>query len=207
MTETLAPTLPSLHPRLGDARVVIDMLSRREALRTGHFALLSGAHTSHFLMFSRLAKDDRDLDLLAEWLTPSVAAWRPTGVLAPSTAGVALGWTLARNLGVPLHLADIDSEGRATDVIGGSVSGQRLVLVNDVVTTGAGMIALAEAARRGGAEVAGGAWFATRHEVDVSALIAAPVAYVAELALDSWDPDDCPLCRGGDTFEAALDLN
>ena len=207
MLDTLAPTAPLLRARLGDPRVVIDMLSRNGALLDGHFELLGGQHSNHFLKFSRIASDTRDLDAIGDWLTPTVAAWRPDAVLAPSTAGVALAWTLARNLGVPLQLSSVDENGRPSELLDASTAGKSLLLVNDVVTTGTGMAALAACAAGAGATVAGAAWFASRAEVDVAALIAAPAVCIAQLDLCNWLQQECPLCRDGEPVEPAQDLN
>lgn len=53
------------------------------------------------------------------------------------------------------------------------LKGQRVLLVNDVVTTGAGMTALAHVVEAGG-EIAGAAWFASRSRIDIEKMIHAP---------------------------------
>lgn len=79
----------------------------------GALQLLSGLHSDRFIVFSEIARDEEALGLLGRWLAPTLAATSPAGVLSPSTAGVALGSVLARELGVPLQLATLDESGRA----------------------------------------------------------------------------------------------
>lgn len=207
---TATPPLeaPTLQVRLGDPRVVAQMLAATDALSHGHFALLGGDHADTFIRFSRVANQSSSLSTTAEWLLPSVAAWMPDAVVAPMTAGVSLAWVLSQRLGVPLFLAETGPDGRALALQDPElVAGRRVLLVNDVVTTGAGMSALARVARDAGAVVAGGTWFLARSDVDVSAAIDAPVSSVGDLLLERWSPESCPRCAEGDPFTHAVEIN
>lgn len=204
--ETLNAPAPCTH--LGDPWVFADLLSRPGVLENGHFRLLSGAHSEHFLRFSKIADRAEALDAVASALMPSVAVWQPDAVLAPSTAGVSLGRELAARLGVPLHLAGVDAAGRASGTLGAeSLADRSVLLVNDIVTTGQGLAALAAVARDSGADVAGAAWFASRNEVDVTTIIDAPAAFVLSIDLPSTGPEQCALCSSAEPVEDALDLN
>jgi orotate phosphoribosyltransferase len=109
---------------------------------------------------------------------------------------------------VPLHLAAPCDDGRAIEVnTPNALVGQRVLLVNDVVTTGAGMRALAGVVESAGGEVAGAAWFASRSPVDVEVMIAAPAVCVVALALAAYAADECEFCRDGGAVERAVDLN
>jgi orotate phosphoribosyltransferase len=192
----------------GEPIAVAELLGLPGAVLQGHFELLSGLHTDRFIAFSRIAKEPGALALIADWLSPSLSVLAPTAVIAPSTAGVGLGWALARRLGVAMHLASLDASGRPDSVIGApDLSGERLVLVNDVVTTGIGITALAAAVRLAGGEVAAAAWFASRAPVRVSATIDAPVASVVDVDMPAWEPADCPACAASAAATLALDLN
>src|SRR6266540_2918249 len=97
MPETLAPAAPPLlRARLGDPRMLAEMIVDDGAVVEGHVELLGGAHSDRFIRFSRIANEQEHLGAVAEWLLPTVAAWSPTAVVAPATAGVALATTLAR---------------------------------------------------------------------------------------------------------------
>jgi orotate phosphoribosyltransferase len=199
---------PTLQIRLGDPRLLTEMLFTTEAIAHGHFELLGKDHSDTFIRFSRIAKRTDALDTTAGWLLPSVAAWMPDAVLAPATAGVALGWTLAGKLGVPVVLADVGDDGRAIPLRDpDAIAGMRVLLVNDIVTTGTGLLALANVARSAGATVAGATWFLARSDVDVGVLIGSPVSSVGELALPRWARKDCPLCRHGAELTPAIEVN
>jgi orotate phosphoribosyltransferase len=207
---TLAPTLdlPVLDVRRGDPSLVRDLLGSPGVLEHGHYELLSGLHTDAFIRFSALARDAEALRTIGDWLTPSLKPWNADALVAPSTAGVALAWTLARRLAVPLHLATPGEDGRAVEIPAtDALAGQRILLVNDVVTTGTGMSSLARLVEDAGAVIAGAAWFASRSTVDVEAMIAAPTACVVALELVAVEADKCALCRDEIPVERAADLN
>jgi orotate phosphoribosyltransferase len=193
----------------GDPRVIEDMVASPGALLTGHFELLSGLHTDRFLAFSTVARDEAALTLIAQLLLPEIAAQMPAFVLAPSTAGVALGWWLARGLGVPLHLASLDDHGRPAGLIGEpEVTGRRGLLVNDVLTTGQAFARLAGILTARGSETACSAWFLTRStDADIESLIGAPAFPIVTLPLEAWAVEKCGACHAGEPVQPALDLN
>ena len=193
MTTLTAIEPRTLRVRLGDPRLLTEMLTESNALEHGHFEMLSGHHAETFIRFSRIANHSPSLETTARWLLPSVAAWMPDVVLAPATAGVALAWTLSRRLGLPLVLADVGD--------------MRVLLVNDVVTTGTVMEVLASVARDAGAVIVGGTWFLARNDVDIAAMIDAPVSSVGDLPLKQWSREACPLCDRGDDLTRAVEIN
>lgn len=192
----------------GDQESVRKLLEFPGALIRGHFALLAGSHTDQFFAFSRIAQSTAALGRIADWLEPDVARAAPSCVLSPSTAGVSLGSVLARRLNLPLHLAAVDDRARAESIIGQpDLSGHAVLLVNDVVTTGHGFERLAEVAETAGARLAGAAWFLSRADVDVTAILGVPAFPVARMDLPVWAASHCRLCETGDEADLALDLN
>lgn len=204
---TTQALLPSA-ARAGDPDRAGRLILARDALSNGHFRLLGDLHTDVFLAFSKVAGDRESLDLVARWLAPSIAAWSPTALFAPSTAGVGLASSIARMLEIPLHLAQLDETGRACGVIGiASLTGSRVALINDVVTTGKGLTRLKEVAESDGAQVVGASWVVSRHPVPVHQLLNRPTSHVLDLDLAAWSAEDCRLCSSELPLEDALDLN
>lgn len=192
----------------GDPTALSQLLATEGAVRAGHFRLLSDQHTDCFIAFSAIAADPAALDLIASWLGPTVDAWVPDAVLAPSTAGVGLAATLARRLSAPLHLAASGPDGRPGCVVGTQITpGARVLLVNDVTTTGTSLAALARIVSSHSAVVAGAAWFVSR-SMDAGSTLAFPSARIADLDLPAWSADTCRLCPVEQTGpEDAIDLN
>lgn len=198
----------TFRPFLGDPQLLADYLGREGVLRHGHFQLLAGLHTEHFLAFSQIAQDRQAVRRIAGDLAAVCGPWAPSVVLAPSTAGVALGGELARALHAPLHLASLDESGRANGVLGQpDIAGARVLLVNDIITTGDGLVALRDVAQQAGAEVAGAACFGTRASIDVSERLEIPLCLSVGLTLPSFPAEKCPMCADGSEPVDALDIN
>lgn len=201
-------TIDSLALHRGDPYVLAEWLALPGALRSGHFELLSGLHSDRFLAFSRICEEKGALDLLASWLAPELAPLSPSAVLAPSTAGVGLGRALARTLGVPLQLASLNASGRPEAVIGAPpLAGERVLLANDVLTTGQGLEALSRLVRSSGGEPAAAVWFLSRTAVDIEAALGVPGLCIADFELPAWEDKQCHACRRGESLELALDIN
>jgi orotate phosphoribosyltransferase len=178
------------------------------ALVDGHFELLEGLHTNQFFRFSTVARDSSALDDIARWVAPDVRPLLVDAVLAPTTAGVGLGWTLATSLGVPLHLATVDDYGRPSGILGEPhLEDHRILLVNDVMTTGRGMQRMARLAEHRGAAAAAAVWFLSRSELDAEALLGVPCFPVAQWHFAAWDVHACDACAAGGEPEFAYDLN
>jgi orotate phosphoribosyltransferase len=208
MLETLAPAALTLRARLGDPRLLAEMIVEDGVVSDGHYELLGGDHADHFIRFSRIADHDPHLDMIGDWLMPTVSAWLPTAVVAPATAGVALAATLSQRLGIPLFLAEVGEDGRATGVHNGAeLEDKRVLLVNDVVSTGRGMEALSYAVKTCGGAVAGAAWFVSRATVDVEHLISAPTAALADIDLSAWSAETCPMCLRHEALTHAVEVN
>lgn len=184
------------------------MVGRPDVLCHGHFRLLSGLHSDRFVRFSRLADDASALGYIADLLTSVVASWEPDAIVAPSTAGVALGVALGRRLCVPLHLATVDSDGRASALIHDPPSrGARVLVVNDIITTGQGVKRLKSVVEAAGTQTIGCAAFLDRTAGDAHVAVEMPVAVTATAPLPAWSPEDCPLCDGDQPPADARDLN
>ncbi len=82
-----------------------------------------------------------------------------------------------------------------------------VLLVNDVVTTGDGLVALADLVRACGAAVSAATWFLSRADIELTERIAAPSVALARLPLQVWDESECPLCAAGVKVTEATDLN
>jgi orotate phosphoribosyltransferase len=200
--------IPQLTVWRGDPDLLAELLSVPGALLDGHFRLLSGLHSDRFIAFSRITSLPGAPEQLADWLLPSLAPLRPDAVLAPSTAGVGLGWAISQRLAVPLHLATLDDAGRPESLLGEEdLSGRSVLLVNDVVTTGDGLLALAELVRERGGNACGATWFLSRSESELSERIGAPTVALAGLPLPAWPEGECPLCAEGIAVTEATDLN
>lgn len=157
-------------------------MGRPGVIRSGHFRLVSGLHSDRFLASRRSCATKRPWQSSPlSWRLAS-APWQPDLVRSPSTArGRARGCSCLRTRDPASARLARRSRPTGRDDRGGDVAGARILLVNDVVTTGEGLRLLADLVRQRGATVAGAAWFAFRASVAVTELIGAPGAEILGL--------------------------
>ena len=167
------------------------------ALLRGHFQLSSGLHSPGYVQCALLLSDPVRADQAGREVAAALrgAGLEIDSVLSPALGGVIIGHEVAAALGTPFRF--VEREGGELRLRRGFAlaPGERVVVVEDVVTTGKSTLETARVAAAAGAEVVGIASIidrsAGRHGFGVP--------YVSLLALDlpTWAPDACPLCREG----------
>lgn len=187
---------------MGEAEVSValrELLLESGALREGHFQLSSGLHSSGYVQCALLLESPARARRVGEWLAERLAAYRVDSVLSPALGGVIIGHETAAALEVPFRFVE-RREGELTLRRGFRLAaGERVVVVEDVVTTGKSTREAAEVARRLGAEVV-----AVGAIIDRGARDAFSVPFEALLRLDlpTWEPGECHLCAAGSSAES-----
>src|SRR6185436_12743379 len=133
------PIASLLRRILSSAAMPLDLpalLRETGALLHGHFRLTSGLHSPSYVQCARLLEHPRNAKALGEALA---ARLRPLGaqkIVSPALGGVIIGYTVAEALGVPFVFTE-RKDGAMTLRRGFRVGdGERVVIVEDVVTTG-----------------------------------------------------------------------
>lgn len=171
------------------------LLRETGALLEGHFRLSSGLHSNQYVQCARLLEHPRHADALGADLAAAIREWSPARVVAPALGGVIIGYTVARALGVPMIFTE-RKEGAMSLRRGFGISaGERAVIVEDVVTTGKSTRETADVVGRQGGEVIGFASILNRS--GKSNPFDAPYRTLTEMALETWAPEECPLCAAG----------
>src|SRR5436305_2998417 len=131
------------------------LLAETGALLTGHFRLSSGLHSPNYVQCALLLEHPRNANAIGAALAERVRAFRAEKVVAPALGGVIVGYTVAEGLQLPSIFTE-RKEGQMTLRRGFRVeSGERVVVVEDVVKTGKSTREAAAVATERGAVVAG----------------------------------------------------
>ncbi|MBL0927629.1 MAG: orotate phosphoribosyltransferase [Phycisphaerales bacterium] len=188
------------------AREVTGLLEHAGALRTGHFLLSSGLHSDRYCqcsaLFERPDWGGRAASLLRTILP---ADFRCDVVLSPALGGVLWGYDVARALGGEVRSMFAERGGSPGDrfALRRSFSiapGQRVLLAEDVVTTGGSILELVPLVRGAGAAVAGFAAVVDRSGGAFSPPDA-PFYALASLSFQTFRPEACPMCAAGSRAE------
>jgi len=179
------------------------ILEASGALTRGHFKLSSGRHSDAYVQCARLLEDPARARQAGEALAARLVAelgGAPDSVLAPAMGALLIGHEVAAALGVPFRFTERDAEGRMALRRGFHLRpGERLVIVEDVVTSGRSTKETAALARSMGAAVLAVGSILDRsgggNPFDV------PFVALAALTLPTWQPAECPLCADGKPVE------
>jgi orotate phosphoribosyltransferase len=178
-----------------DRESLLDIFRRSGALLDGHFRLSSGLHSNGYLQCALVLQDPQTAGLLGAALAERVRPHGPDVVLSPALGGVIVGHETARALGVRALFAE-RHEGRLLLRRGFHLAaGERVLVVEDVVTTGLSTRETIEVARAAGARVVGAAALVDRSGGHAG--LDVPFAALLSVDLPTWDPAACPLCAQG----------
>ena len=174
---------------------VLDLFTRCGALLEGHFQLSSGLHSAGYLQCALVLQHPEHAASLGAALAERTRAWTPDLVLSPALGGVVIGHEVARALGVRALFAE-RTDGRLVLRRGFEITaGDRVLVIEDVVTTGGSTRETMVVARDAGGQVVGAASIINRADSE------APFdVFFEALASVTWPalaPTDCPACAQG----------
>ena len=187
-----------------DPRDVRRHFEETGALLTGHFRLSSGLHSDRYLQCAKVLMWPARAGALGAALASKLAPFSPGSVVSPAMGGVIIGHEVGRGLGARALFTE-RVEGVFVLRRGFALaSGEKIAVVEDVVTTGKStreVLAVLTAA--GAVPVACGAIVDRRPAAEKPDAVAG-VPFRALLALDipAWDPSACPLCAKGVALDA-----
>src|SRR5512137_2325895 len=134
---------------------LLDLFRRSGALLDGHFRLSSGLHSTGYLQCALVLQNPADAERLGQAIASRVRELRPTVVLSPALGGVVIGHEVGRALGVRALFAE-RQQGVMRLRRGFAIApGERVLVVEDVVTTGKSTLEAATAVTAAGGEVVG----------------------------------------------------
>lgn len=182
-----------------------ELIAETGAMLRGHFELMSGAHSAHFLRFSQIGWDAKRAQSVAQWLIAR-SPWlqevkKPITVLCSEAAAAFLGGALSRELKASLAVTRVDTKKRpqASLRVGTLEPGTRVVLTTDVVSTCVSLEALRAFAAEQGIEIVGILAFAVLGRDALEKWIAEHAIPRAGFLLQAnWPTTDvasCELCK------------
>jgi orotate phosphoribosyltransferase len=171
---------------------VLDLFRRSGALLEGHFKLSSGLHSERYLQSALVLQFPEFAAALGEGIAAHTRHLQPTVVLSPALGGIVIGQEAGRALRVRAIFAERQG-GELMLRRGFSLSGEdRVLVVEDVITTGGSTRETIEVGSAAGARVLGAAAIIDRgHD---PARLSLPLFALARLDVPAYQPETCPLC-------------
>lgn len=166
-----------------------------EALLEGHFRLTSGRHSDKYVQCARVLMIPKYTEALCKHIAEQFKDDAIDLVIGPAMGGIVISYEMARQLDVPSLFTE-RVEGKMALRRNFTINpGDKVLVVEDVVTTGGSVVEVMDLVRENGGEVVGVGLLVDRSngKVDLG------VKTVPCLSMDvvSYEADDCPLCKEG----------
>lgn len=174
---------------------VFQALAEAGAILSGHFVLTSGRHSDTYVQCARVLEDSTLTTGLAQELARRIGDQEVDLVAAPAVGGIIIGFAVAQALGVKFIFSERDQGAMRFRRSFEIAPGQRVLIVEDVVTTGGSVAEVIDLVKASGGIVAGVVSIIDRGG---DKKFEEPLTPLLRLEVESWEPDSCGLCRAGE---------
>ena len=174
---------------------LLTLLQNTDAMLEGHFLLTSGRHSDVYIEKFRILEDPNALDQVCRAMAKIVMDENVELVLGAAIGGILIAGGVGRHLSVR-HIFSERVKGKMELRRGFSITkGQRVVIVEDIITTGGSVVELIQLAKEQGAEIVQVVNLVHRSAGEVD--FGVPSTALLTIPSESWEPKDCPLCKQG----------
>lgn len=180
---------------LTDERV-LEILKEAGVLLEGHFLLTSGRHSNKYLQCAKIFRNTKYSEELCAALADKFSGEHIETVIGPAMGAVQMAYEVSRPLGCENFFTERGEDGKMLLRRGFSIrEGQRILVVEDVVTTGGSVKEVIELVKAAGGTVVGVGSIVDRTGGKIDFGVPYRAVYSAEVT--SWEPSECPLCKEG----------
>ncbi|RQD78154.1 MAG: orotate phosphoribosyltransferase [Candidatus Syntrophonatronum acetioxidans] len=174
---------------------VMEIFKDSGVLLEGHFILTSGRHSEKYLQCAQVLQYP---DYTAELCKMLVGPFKDKGVevvIGPAMGGIIIAYEGARQLKCKSIFAEREDGKMALRRGFGLSPGEKVLVVEDVITTGGSVKEVIELAQKEGAEVLGVSSFVDRSGGEAN--LGVPWHSLITFQIETFTPQDCPLCEKG----------
>lgn len=174
---------------------VIEIMKEAGVLLEGHFLLTSGRHSNRYLQCAKIFRNTKYAEELCGALAEQFKNDSVSVVIGPAMGAVQMAYEVSRHLKCENFFTE-RVDGKMALRRGFELSaGQKVVIVEDVVTTGGSVKEVIELVRSMGADIVGVGSIVDRTGGEID--FGVPYKSVISMKVESWEPADCPLCKEG----------
>lgn len=174
---------------------VLKLFRETGALLEGHFEYASGRHGRQFLQAARVLHHPDQTEALCKDLAARFADQQIDMVVGPATGGIILAYETARHLKCRAAFTEKEDGGMALKRGIRLDPGTRILVVEDIITTGGSVQKSIDHVQDRGAIVVGVGVLVDRSAGKAS--FKCPFEALATIEMENWAPDQCPLCSEG----------
>lgn len=175
---------------------VMEILKEAGVLLEGHFRLTSGRHSNKYLQCAKIFRNTKYSEELCAALAEQYRGDGVQVVIGPAMGAVQMAYEVSRHLQCENFFTERDEEGKMTLRRGFAVNpGEKVLVVEDVVTTGGSVREVIDLVQAAGGVVVGVGSIVDRTGGKID--FGVPFKAVVSVAVESWEPEECPLCKAG----------
>jgi orotate phosphoribosyltransferase len=174
---------------------VLSAFREAGALLEGHFLLSSGRHSDRYLEKALVLQYPQNVERMCREFARRFADEKPDVVIGPTTLGVVLAYETAKPLGIRSVFAEREGEGRALRRGFKIQPGERILIVDDILTTGGSVRDVLDVVHDWGGKPVGVGVLVDRSEKPLD--FGVRLASLMRMEVVSYAPDECPLCKQG----------
>lgn len=181
-----------------DSRALLDSMRAKSALLEGHFELSSGLHSDRYFQCALFLQYPEEAAAAASSLARVLGEQKPDLVVGPAMGAVTFSYEVGRALGTRAIFTE-RKDGEMCLRRGFSIEpGTRIVVVEDVLTTGGSAREVIRVVEALGAKVVAAACLVNRSGGNPFLDLGIPLVALADVQARSWQPKECPLCLTGE---------
>ena len=172
---------------------VVEILKECEALLEGHFLLSSGKHSNRYCQCAKLMQYPDKTEGVISIVADKVKALDIDVVVGPAMGGITAAYELGRQLGKRAIFTERENNVMTLRRGFEIKPGERILIMEDVVTTGKSSMETAKVLEEFGGKVIGLGCIVDRKASEIDL----PIYSAVELEFETYDLGSCPLCEGG----------
>ncbi len=181
---------------MADQQEIFEIFEKAEALLKGHFLLSSGLHSDLYFEKFQVLQHPEYVEILCQKLASLFKDDKIEVVVGPTTGGIIIAYEVAKNLKTRSIFAETEGEGRVLKRGFNLKKGERVLIVDDILTTGKSINEVIDLVRRHDGDVVGIGVLLDRSGGKVD--FGYPLKPLAVTEVKNYPPEECPLCKSGE---------
>ena len=174
---------------------ILKLFEDSDALLRGHFRLTSGRHSDVYFQCAKVLQYPKYTEQLCSVITDTFKNVHIDAVISPAIGGLVVGQEVARQLNKKFIFAERENKNLILRRDFSISRGERVLICEDVVTTGGSLFEVIDIVKSNNAEVAGIGFIVDRSNDNIN--FNYPHISTIKLDVESYKTEDCPYCKEG----------
>ena len=175
---------------------VMQLFEQSGAVLHGHFILTSGLHSDTYMQCAKLFEHGDIAESLCKKAADKLSKYNADVIVSPAVGAIIFGYELGKQLGLPNMFAEREKDGNFALRRGFELkAGSKVIIAENVVTTGGSVMEVIELVKSLVAEVVAVAEVVDRSGGKVD--FGVPNESLLQIEVKTHKPEDCPMCKAG----------